>query len=70
MAADSSRVAIVTGASRGIGLAIAAELLRHDGRVFLTGRDAATLDAAVNELDPDGSGVVVGCARGASCRRP
>ena len=44
------RVAIVTGASRGIGLGIAAELVRQGARVCLTARGAETLDAAVAEL--------------------
>ena len=44
------RVAIVTGASRGIGLGIAAELVRHGARVCLTARGGDALDAAVTEL--------------------
>jgi NAD(P)-dependent dehydrogenase (short-subunit alcohol dehydrogenase family) len=44
------RVAIVTGASRGIGLGIAAELVRHGARVCVTARGAEALAAAVTEL--------------------
>jgi NAD(P)-dependent dehydrogenase (short-subunit alcohol dehydrogenase family) len=44
------RVAIVTGASRGIGLGIAAELVRHGARVCITARGAEPLAAAVAEL--------------------
>jgi NAD(P)-dependent dehydrogenase (short-subunit alcohol dehydrogenase family) len=44
------RVAIVTGASRGIGLGIAAELVRHGARVCITARGTEALDAAVAEL--------------------
>jgi NAD(P)-dependent dehydrogenase (short-subunit alcohol dehydrogenase family) len=44
------RVAIVTGASRGIGLGIAAELVRQGARVCVTARGAEALDAAVAEL--------------------
>jgi NAD(P)-dependent dehydrogenase (short-subunit alcohol dehydrogenase family) len=44
------RVAIVTGASRGIGLGIAAELVRHGARVCVTARGADALAAAVTEL--------------------
>jgi NAD(P)-dependent dehydrogenase (short-subunit alcohol dehydrogenase family) len=44
------RVAIVTGASRGIGLAIAAELVRQGARVCVTARGAEALTAAVTEL--------------------
>src|ERR1700724_2365517 len=44
------RVAIVTGASRGIGLGIAAELVRQGARVCVTARKAEALEAAVAEL--------------------
>ena len=44
------RVAIVTGASRGIGLGIAAELVREGARVCVTARGREALDAAVAEL--------------------
>lgn len=37
---------IVTGASEGIGYAIAERLLREGAYVLLTGRDAAKLEAA------------------------
>jgi NAD(P)-dependent dehydrogenase (short-subunit alcohol dehydrogenase family) len=44
------RVAIVTGASRGIGLGIAAELVRQGAKVCVTARGADALAAAVAEL--------------------
>jgi NAD(P)-dependent dehydrogenase (short-subunit alcohol dehydrogenase family) len=44
------RAAIVTGASRGIGLGIAAELVRQGARVCVTARNAEALEAAVDEL--------------------
>jgi NAD(P)-dependent dehydrogenase (short-subunit alcohol dehydrogenase family) len=44
------RVAIVTGASRGIGLGIAAELVRRGARVCITARSPEPLAAAVAEL--------------------
>jgi NAD(P)-dependent dehydrogenase (short-subunit alcohol dehydrogenase family) len=44
------RVAIVTGASRGIGLAIARRLVRDGWRVGITARNAEPLEAAVAEL--------------------
>ena len=43
--------AIVTGGSRGIGLAIAKRLLAHGARVTLVGRDAASLASACDVLD-------------------
>ncbi|OVZ62983.1 3-hydroxyacyl-CoA dehydrogenase [Pigmentiphaga sp. NML080357] len=46
--------ALVTGGARGIGLAIARELLRQGAAVTLTGRDEAALDAAVATLAPLG----------------
>ena len=45
--------AIVTGASRNIGLAIAGQLLRDGWRVCLTGRDADALAAAAAALAPE-----------------
>ncbi len=41
------KVALVTGASRGIGRAIAVDLARHGADVALAGRDAAALDETV-----------------------
>jgi len=44
------RVAIVTGASRGIGLAIAERVVSEGGRVCITGRKPDGLAAAVEQL--------------------
>ncbi|MFD6224199.1 SDR family oxidoreductase [Nocardia asteroides] len=44
------QVAVVTGASRGIGLAIARRLVEEGARVVLTARTGEALDAAVAEL--------------------
>lgn len=49
------QVAIVTGASRGIGRAIAHRLAREGATVICTGRDLKTLDATVAEI-AEGSG--------------
>ena len=45
----SSRVALVTGASRGIGRAVAAWLARRGRRVLASGRDLAALEALRGE---------------------
>jgi NAD(P)-dependent dehydrogenase (short-subunit alcohol dehydrogenase family) len=50
MTSLNGRVAIVTGASRGIGLAIAAELVRRGAKVCVTARNPEPLAEAVNEL--------------------
>ena len=47
----AGRIAIVTGGSRGIGLAIARSLADAGASVVVSGRDAARLDAAVKELE-------------------
>ena len=44
------RVAIVTGASRGIGLGIATELVRRGAKVCVTARKAEPLTAALAEI--------------------
>jgi 3-oxoacyl-[acyl-carrier protein] reductase len=46
--------ALVTGGTRGIGLAIARAIVTSQGRVMITGRDEATVAAAVRSLDPAG----------------
>ncbi|RZU50189.1 NAD(P)-dependent dehydrogenase (short-subunit alcohol dehydrogenase family) [Krasilnikovia cinnamomea] len=43
-------VAIVTGASRGIGFAIAQRFVAEGARVCITGRDATALETAVKDL--------------------
>jgi NAD(P)-dependent dehydrogenase (short-subunit alcohol dehydrogenase family) len=53
-------VAVVTGASRGIGFAIAQRFVAEGARVCITGRDAAALDTAVKDLG--GPEVAIGVA--------
>ncbi|MFE7505692.1 SDR family oxidoreductase [Promicromonospora sp. NPDC057488] len=62
------RVALVTGASRGIGLAIARRVVAEGGRVVITGRDAGTLDEAVAGLGADRALGVAGKADDAGHR--
>ena len=50
MAQLDGQVAMVTGGGRGIGLAIAAHLLREGAHVVVTGRNNANLAAAVEQL--------------------
>ena len=44
------RVALVTGASRGLGLAMARALVQHGARVVINARDPVTLAAAASEI--------------------
>ena len=53
----TSRTALVTGASRGIGPLIARELARHGAHVVLTGRSAPDLQAVTSELAAAGADV-------------
>ena len=49
------RVALITGGSRGIGLAIAKRLVAEGAQVVVTGRKQESLDAALAELNGGGS---------------
>ena len=49
--------ALVTGASRGIGPLVAAELASHGGHVVLTGRSATDLKAVTSDLAANGADV-------------
>jgi 3-oxoacyl-[acyl-carrier protein] reductase len=52
------KVALVTGGSRGIGLAIARALVADGVQVAITGRDAAHLSAARPKIEAAGPGAV------------
>lgn len=51
----AGRVALVTGSSRGIGLAVAHALAGHGAAVVVNGRDAATVERAVSGLRDAGA---------------
>src|SRR5262245_6041109 len=67
------RVAVVTGGTRGIGLAIASRLLEEGARVFICGRDPAGLKSALEELGRQGqdraAGMEADIRRHESCRK-
>ncbi|WP_402466109.1 SDR family oxidoreductase [Isoptericola aurantiacus] len=56
----TDKVAIITGASRGIGLATAHRIVAEGGRVVLTGRKPETLQDAVEALGADRASAVAG----------
>ena len=51
------RIALITGGNSGIGLASAQAFIGEGARVFLTGRNRETLDAAVERLGPRATGI-------------
>ena len=54
----NGKISLVTGASRGIGLAIARRLASMGARVSLCGRDAKQLNSAANECQQAGAEAV------------
>lgn len=57
MAKLSGKVALVTGANSGIGLAMAKRFAQEGARVFMTGRRQDALDAAVAEVGSGARGI-------------
>ena len=55
MATLLDKTAIITGASRGIGRAIALRLAKHGARIILSARDQPALASAVREIKESGS---------------
>jgi len=64
--ADNGRVALVTGASRGIGFGIARALVARGDRVCITGRNEDALKEAVEQLGPGRAIGVAGKAHDAA----
>lgn len=50
------KVALITGGSSGIGLALAGELAARQARVFIAGRDSDRLQSALSSLPPSSTG--------------
>jgi NAD(P)-dependent dehydrogenase (short-subunit alcohol dehydrogenase family) len=67
-----SRIALVTGANRGLGLEIARQLAQSGAKVIISGRDAGKAERAADEMRDDGldvSGVQLDVTDPASARR-
>jgi 3-oxoacyl-[acyl-carrier protein] reductase len=58
MSGLEGRTALVTGAARGIGLAVSERLLRDGARVAMVDRDAALVDGAAKRLGPAARAIV------------
>jgi NAD(P)-dependent dehydrogenase (short-subunit alcohol dehydrogenase family) len=61
----TGKAGLVTGATRGIGLGIAQEIVARGGSVCITARKPDELEEAVKTLDPDGTGRAIS-ARGSA----
>ena len=52
-----NKVAVITGGSSGIGLAIAKRFAQEGAKVTITGRNQKTIDQAIAEIGPNGLGI-------------
>ena len=69
MASLHDRTAFVTGAGRGIGLAISQRLLTDGARVLMVDRDAAAVEGAAKRLGTDARALVADVTRTADVER-
>jgi 3-oxoacyl-[acyl-carrier protein] reductase len=65
----TGRTALVTGAARGIGLAIAARLVRDGARVAMVDRDAAPVEAAAAAIGAGALAIVADVTRAGDVER-
>jgi 2-dehydro-3-deoxy-L-rhamnonate dehydrogenase (NAD+) len=65
----AGRTALVTGAARGIGLAISERLLGDGARVVMLDRDAPAVEGAAKRLGPDARAIVADVTRTADVDR-
>lgn len=64
-----NKVAVVTGASRGIGLAIAKRFVAEGAFVYITSRSQSELDVVVKELGPRAAGIQADVSKLADVKR-
>src|ERR1700712_2393288 len=53
----TNKVAVVTGGTSGIGLAIAMRFAQEGAKVAVTGRNQKSIDEAVAKIGPNGLGI-------------